>query len=545
MSNTNVLFTDKDILTIVENLPRLQDEADILRNKILKPSVKTQKRIIDAIVNFTIEKKRKIYGGYAMNELLMMVDPKHRIYEDGSVNDVDFYSPRPIDDLIDLCDILHEMEVGDVRAREALHGQTYSIFVDDENYCDISYTPPPVFNRMPFKKSPDGLILIHYHFMWIDYFRMLTDPIGSWFRIEKSIKRFAILQKVYPFPSNMNTLKLTEGNTPEVEDALNAVFSFIDNRDTLILLGTYAYNCLLEESGAHKRMSGGKRSKNRSSSDAKNNQRTSDKTLKFIDVPHYEMISVDYKKDAKELLELLKSKFPDNPNMIECVEHYPFYEYTGFHANIYCNDFLVATIYDNHHKCYPSKVLKTKYYAHDTSKHFTTKGKVRLGTYTVILMYAMINIQRARVENTPDSENDKKLYYTLASQMIHMRNYFFDTHPDISILDDTIFQEMSTDCVGTAMSIYKEKRLRIEKNLRDGRRVSFTYNPENKLQKRPVVYFPKSSGEPIQKKENLVLGFCKISEKEGNSDKNNSEGKNEDIELESVEIVNENEDASE
>jgi hypothetical protein len=507
MSN-NVLFTDRDIKLIEENLPRLQEEAERLKNSYLKPSIDIQKKIIDVIVNYIITKKRKIYGGYAMNELLNMVDPSLCIYEKGSVNDVDFYSPDPINDVMDLCDILHKLDIGEVRAREALHGETYSIFVDDQNYCDASYVPNSIYHKMPFKQNRNGLYLIHPHFMWIDYLRMLTDPIGSWFRIEKSIKRFSILQKTFPFPKNMNSIETNKG-TSEVETALRTIFDFIDNRDTTIQIGTYAYNYLLYESGATRQMSGGRRNK-----ENRNTHRTTSEKLSYIDIPHYEMISVNYIEDAKELIGLLKKQFPDENDIIECVEHYPFFQYAGFHVNIYCKGDLVATIYDNHHKCYPSKVDKTRFFSKDSTKHFNTKGKVRIGTFSVILMYLLTNIQRARTE---ENESEKETYYSLASQVIHMRNYFLDTSGK-GILDNTLFQEMSTDCIGKPISSFTEKRLRIEKNKKEGKRFSFNYDPRNTVKVRPKLQFANSSGRPINNEKNLLLSTCPIKDSKDTSD---------------------------
>ena len=509
MTSTNVLFTEKDIKLIEDNITRLQEEAEKLSLQNLEKPLDVQKRIIDTIVDFIITKKRKVYGGYAMNELLKEVDDKLRIYEVGSVNDVDFYSYDPINDIIDLSNILHKMNVGDVRAREAVHSDTYGIFVDDKKYCDISYVPRNIYSKMPFKNSKNGLILIHPHFMWIDYLRMLTDPVGSWFRIEKSIKRFAILQNTFPFPKNLSQFKTDDG-TVEVEIGLKTIFNFIDGKDTVIQVGSYAYNYLLSESGINKQSGGGK---NKRTSIVSNN-RTSTEKLKFIDITHYEMISVDYEKDAKELINLLKKQFPDEPNTIVCVEHYPFFQFTGFHVNIYCNDYLIATIYDNHHKCYPSKLVKTKFFSKDEKKNFTTKVNVRLGTFSVILMYALVNIQRSRVE---DNESDKQTYYAFASQIIHMRNFFLDNSGK-GILDNTLFQEMCTECIGKSTSSFREKRLRIEKNKKEGRRLTFNYNPEQNLIKRPQLLFPNSSGNPINNQKNMRLNMCKIT---NDSDSNN------------------------
>ena len=505
----NILFTNDDINLLNRNKDKLLDDVEQMKKDYFKPSVETQQKIIDAILDFTKEKKRKLYGGYALNELIKTVSPKNTFYTPGSINDVDFYSPHPVQDVYALCDKLYALNVGTVRCKDAMHDETYTIKVDDELYCDITYVPSNIYHRMPFKTSKDGLYLIHPHFMWIDYLRILTDPMSSWtIRMEKSYNRFKLLQEHYKFPQNLNGITCAEP-TPDLESGLGGILKFLKGRDTTVTVGFYAYNCFLDASMAYKKKSRSRNRKNKGNI-KHTRQRTSNSTIDFVNIPYYDIITSDYKKDATELIESLKALFPDEKDVITCVEHYPFFQLTGFGVWIYCNGELIARIYDNSKKCLPYRDIDGKFFHQDRSKHESLGGMIRIGTFGMCLLHTLIMIQYHRVNNDNDS---KELNYTLASHFIHMRNFFFDTH-DNTILDDTLFQDMVIQCVGEPTDPGKERRLRIESRLEQKKQATFNYNPEKP--RKSLYNFANSSGNPIRNSKNLKLAICGAAETDKN-----------------------------
>ena len=56
-----------------------------------------------------------------------------------------------------------------------------------------------IYNKIKYIQL-DGLFLVHPWFMAIDYFRMFTDPMVSYWRLEKHFIRYLKLQKTYPLP---------------------------------------------------------------------------------------------------------------------------------------------------------------------------------------------------------------------------------------------------------------------------------------------------------------------------------------------------------
>ena len=123
----------------------------------------------------------------------------------------------------------------------------------------------------------------HPNFCTIDYLRQVSDPIVSYWRFFecgeelKTFKRFCKLQKYYPLPHNDSALVGFDEKTN-----LNDIFHFLLNKKTIIVIGFYVYNyyCHLTK-------------------------------YEPINIPYYEFISIDYKKDALDLIELLKAKLPN------------------------------------------------------------------------------------------------------------------------------------------------------------------------------------------------------------------------------------------
>lgn len=493
MSKSNLLFKDSDVDILDQHIDDIKEKVELIRADMFKSPISDEDklRVLDVIINFTIKKQRKVYGGYAINELILLDGNEEPIYEPNTVHDIDFYSPDPINDVMDICDELHKLNIGEVIGKEAIHAQTYSITVADELFCDVSYVPNNIYHRMPFKTSKQGIYVIHPHFMWIDYLRILTDPINSWFRVEKSYRRFSIVQKLFKFPMNLTGIDIG-GSTPEIDLSLTTILNFLKNRETTITVGFYAYNYFLDQSKAHRVQSrgrGGQRT------------RTSKSTLKFLDVPYYEFISTDYKKDTLELLQRLRDAFPDKAETITHTEQYPFMEYTGYSTNIYCNGDIVAKIYDHNKRCTPYQDVGCKVYAKDIKKHQDTGCKVRLGTFTLTLLYNIVNIQRYRVNKDNQS---KELFYAITSHLLHMRNHYFESTGK-HLLDETPFKEMEINCAGKTLTPFMEKKLRILKNKKANRRYTFKYDPSVPISKRPKFVFLNSSGNKINNDKNLKL----------------------------------------
>ena len=400
--------------------------------------------------------------------------------------DIDFYSPEPIIDLMKLCNILHKAGYKAILGREALHQETYNITVNCLTYCDITYVPKNIYNRMPFTQL-NQFNVIRSDFMWIDYLRMFTDPMRSYWRMNndlKSLRRFFLLQKYYNFPVNNNSIDI-EGSTPDIDKVLNVVYNFLLYKKSTISIGFYAYNYFLNESGVI---------------DSSKN-----KKFKMLPIPYFEFISTNFREDCLNLIDMIRNIPLINTSKITREEFYPFFQYLDHSVEIYYDGDLIARIYNHNRLCIPYiDVRAVNFLNNETTRD---DSFVRIGTFPVNLMYMISSIMRARVKK---DDSEQYLYHAISSHLIEMRNYFFKK-TRTNILSDTIFREFSSKCVGKTMTLERERKLLIESRKKNNKKWIFSYEPSDELKEPESSYvFSNTSGNKIINSKNLKLAAIKV-----------------------------------
>lgn len=436
---------------------------------LVEPIRKEVKSVSDIISKFIKSNKRKIYGGYALNLLIKSKNKKDAIYTEDDIPDIDFYSPEPIIDVIKICNLLHDKKFKHVNGFEAVHKETYSIRVNTQLYCDITYMPKILFNVLPFKEI-DGFRVSHPHFIEIDYLRMINDPLISYRRIDKIFPRLFLLQKYYPLPhSSEDLLALKIKN----KDILNDIFEWLKNNKSIIVIGQYPFNYYLLKSELKK------------------------KNFKILPIPLYEIVSINFRDDVVDLLKLLQSKYKN----VTITEHYPFFQFLGHSAYLYLdNDILIAKIYDYNNHCYPYLDISAYQFDYESFKEIS--GKIRIGTFSMVLMYCLMNLVKARVDN---DKNIANYYYVMSSQLIEMRRYYLNKHKK-TVFDNTIFKEFETECIGHEIKPEIEKQERIDKRKKKGTILVFKYNPEEGIKEPVSEYkFSNTSGNPVNNRSKMKI----------------------------------------
>ena len=71
--------------------------------------------------------------------------------------------------------------------------------------------------------------------MTIDYLRMITDPLASYWRIEKSLKRMVLLQKHYPLPKVDKPIQIINSE-PILDKAVNTITQFLSTSKKILIL---------------------------------------------------------------------------------------------------------------------------------------------------------------------------------------------------------------------------------------------------------------------------------------------------------------------
>lgn len=474
------LYTKRDIEIGKDKISNLEEKILERRLENFEPNKQEILNIYEVIYDFIKLMNRKIYGGFAQNEVIKIKNKQDAIYKETDIADIDFYSPDPIKDLMDLSDILYQKGFKYVIGREALHEGTYSLFVNFANVCDISYVPRNIYNRIPFI-TIEGINYCHPSFMMIDLYRIITEPYFSSFRWQKIFPRLYLLQKYYPF--NRATKEITNvyekpKDKKEIyKEIKNNILEKIKNNSKIILFGQEAYNYYLEESNIMK------------------NKKTGQKYY-YLENYLIEIISTEYENDASIMIEQLKNQYGEK---ITYVESYPFFNLIGYNVMVYFDGEPILNIISHMNRCTPYKKVILRKYEQGISL-IQEKDTIIIGSFDQILLLNMIYSFKMRV----NFEEEKYHFHNImTSQLVEMRNYYLREN-NKNMFDNTLFEEFIIDCIGYTIDPIRENRLIVEKKFKSGKPVRFIYDPSEPKQM-PKYKFPKSTGEAIKKASNLKL----------------------------------------
>ena len=457
-----------------------------IKNKKLQefdPKISEINQVYEIIKKYIIDKKRKIYGGFALDMLLTEKNKDYALYDETDVPDIDFYSPEPLIDLVAMCNKIYDAGFKPVIGQEAQHKETYSIFVNHQLYCDISYMPSNIYYKTRFIQL-NGFMIIHPWFMMIDYFRMFTDPMISYWRLEKHFSRYLKLQKSYPLPLIQKSLSFEPFKNREISEAMNYLFDYLATKSTILFTGFYTYNYYLYISN-YKKYNG---------------------NYDYTFIPYYEVYSTDYIKDGIDILEYIKTLPEAIRNNFSHVENYPFFQFYGYNTIIYYNDgkdqIPILYIYSNNKRCIPFKQVDyIKFPNIEKNKFEINKSKkINIGSFDHNILHGLIILIKVRVDED-NQWND--IIYKYINGIVTFRNYYLEIK-NFSIYSDSIFQGFVVECIGETVLPERERRLVIEVRKKLGK--PYVYKYEAGVSKNPGNYvFLNSSGNPINLESNKKL----------------------------------------
>lgn len=386
------LYSKDFINTINKELPNIQKKGNTAKVKNLEPTIDEYNQVIKIIIKYIEDKKRIIYGGKCWEALLKYKNSNIAFYDENDMSDYEFYSFEPLVDLKELCDILHEKGFKYVEGASAQHDETFKVRVNYYEYCDITYMPKIIYGKMP-KMKINNLFYSGFNFIIIDVYRIFTDPLASYWRIEKNGKRALELFKYYKVNLNPEFNKLTYNN--KINDYIR---KDIIIGSKLIVLGYYAFNYYKYKS------------LNKSED---------------LYVPYYDVISTNYVNDVDNIFNNLKKNFTD----IIKKDYHPFYQFTGKKTSFIYNDKVVLNIYNNNERCIPYKYIEPK--------------NLNVASYSTVLLFLFIN----SLYYTIYEDNEKKNIDYLIQNLIQYRNDYLLKN-NKNPLDETPFQEFFIQCLG-------------------------------------------------------------------------------------------------
>jgi len=456
------------------NIKKIIKKVALKRQQLVDPKKEEILAVYDIIKKFIIEKKRKIYGGYALNMLLKNKNIRDAIYdEEIDTPDIDFYSPDPLKDLKELCDLIYNAKFKYILGEEAQHAESYKIHVNFLTYCDITYMPANIFHKTKFMKI-DDMNVIHPHFMMIDYFRAFTDPITSFRLLEKMFPRYMNLEKSYPLPVIKKPLYLNDFDNKKIRSVMNMFFDKLSKMDNIIFTGFYIYNYYLHISKF--------------------------KNYNFVNIPYFEVYSTQYINDGLDLIDLINDNKLEN---ITYEEHYPFFQFLDYFTIFYYNDgkdkIPILYLYSNNKRCIPfKKVNCIKFIDNNVIEE---SHHIKLGCFDHNILHALITLVQLRVNN--DEEFNDHIY-TFISNIVAFKDYYNKNNKTNSYDENNIFEQFVTECHGKMMDPQRKQRLEISKRIKEKKPIKYRYNPEENKAMSTFV-FVNSSGNPINNVKNLKL----------------------------------------
>ncbi|MEM0354066.1 MAG: hypothetical protein QXW79_00655 [Thermoplasmata archaeon] len=449
---TQIYYFSEDYEQVLKELPDVIDAAKRLASEVLEPTIHEKREVMKIIREFIREKERKVYGGTALNEALKMINPEDAIYDETIFSDIEFYSPTPAVDLVELTNILYHKGYKYIQGKEAQHDETYSIFVNMQLYCDITYVPRNVYYGIRVLKI-DGINYVHPHFMLIDYLRMINDPMNAAEqRWEKAFKRIFKLLKNYPLEHIRRPLNLPRPSE-EVETYLTKIrSSFLtmeDVRDTCLITGFSAYNFFVTH--AMKRLG---------STETGGSSKISEYIGSMLAiVPYFEFVSVSYVDTVVKLYNFIRGIVED-PKELSLEEYFPLFQFTNYSVVINYKNQPIAKVYEADGQCITN--IKIKYHGY------------RYVSYQYLLMSLLIFKFQAYLRG---DELMYCNYRSAISNLVEVKN-IYRKRLELPVINDSIFGEFKISCVGTTISYTRMALLRKLERKKKGKRTQFVYEPE-------------------------------------------------------------------
>lgn len=462
----SIVFSNKDIEMSKKNALNIIKLAEKRYNDIFNdPLANKAIAVTETVVGFIKSNKRILCGNYALEMLIKNNDTPQ----------ISFYTPTPIEDMTKLCNTLYEdkdrEKYKNISGKEIFPDKTFCIIVDNLNYCDVIYMPDEIYNKIPTQQI-DGFSLISREIMIIDHLMITTNLIENSEYLEKTLDTFPLLLKHCDnlFQSDNKKIKIPPppDNQKTVKKLMDKVFGYVTENLNCIVVGFYAYNHFVQAAGLKD----------------------------FVEIPYYEIISPDYKKDTLEIIDRLKSddKDKDKDKNIKHVEYFPLLTYWGHCTIIYYKTTIIARVFSNNKSCVSYKTVVSM-------NDMFSGAKVNIGSYSTVMLYNLI----ACLKGNLDGDSEVKYFYgALVSHMAQLKDTFLAKN-NKTILDDTLFQEFSLDFKGTPVLTHMERLNIINMRKKRGDKLVINYDPSQDTDRKITCRFPYITGNEITQSEDLVL----------------------------------------
>ncbi len=463
-----VLYDTENSELVKSKIGEIAGEAEMKKVKTMEPTIEEFKDVMAIVKKYICDRKLIIYGGYAMQQLAKKRDQSVSVYGEYDYFDIEFYSYEPYMDILRLTNLLHSKGYKHVQGKEAQHKDTFTIFVNFQAYCDISYVPKNVYHKLPYIEI-DCNRYIHPKVILIDRLRIFNNLLTAYPFLEKTFTRNNTLLNLYPIKNYKGDL-IPDQRTEDQKKLLELIRKeILPDFGSLIVTGYYAYYFYAYKATGQ------------------------EVNLK---IPYYDAYSTDLATDAPKILKLLQ-KMVKVSNLDEkklTVDEYsPFFQYWGHSIWFLYNGKPLLKLYNNNELCIP-------YY-------FVDKKRINITTFSQTLMMLMQTEIYFLVNNRKREMSNMQYLYT---NLLKHRNRYLKEEKK-TVLDDSPFQEFQLACLGEAGDPRRKYFLGIIERKKQGKRYTFAYRPEDnnvKLEaaiKEGKMMFDNYSGNKIIKPRGKIL----------------------------------------
>ena len=455
------MYRQTDMDTIIENIEDIKNKASTVYKNYYEPTINEISHVYTAIIEYIKKNNKIVYGGFAQNLLISQKNKEDCFYKEingayfnwPDIADIEFYSPTPIQDLIDLTEHLYSLKFKYIEGKEGIHPETYKIFVNFLNYCDITYISNNIYNNLP-TIIIDGIKCAHPHFMMLDTYRIINDPMTSYWRLEKTLKRFQKLIQYYPIQKTPNKLILDKID----ENVYKFINKKIIHKSNFILVGYNSYNYYASKYSEER-----------------------------IELQPFEIINNkndNFEENATSIYNILNNKFP---NKIKTKEFTPFSQYIDYRIEYYYNNKLVLTLYNNYDRC--------------SVYNYSKKKLTYYGTFNLTLMYMWYNHFYSFINKNTKNVNN---YLIICNKLYDIRNNYLEKN-NLTVLDDSPFKDFTYNCFGTPKDPIRESLLNFIDKKNKNKLMKFKYSPSGKKINTPTYIFSNTSGNQIINKKYLIF----------------------------------------
>ena len=411
---SNIEITKRDINNRKDKVKKYIPDLIIENEKVLDvkiiPTKKKMLQAADIVKEYIIKNKRKVFGGMAINEAIIAKNPKKSLYTSNDFPDYDFYSPDPIKDMITIANLLVKAGFSNVSAKEAFHANTYKIQAElyENELADISYVWSFNYHKIP-TFVVKGIHFVRPDFQIMDMYRILTNPMTGWFKVEKNYKRCQLLEDLYLIKSKKQISQLSY-NKKSIFDNPKYLFSHLDNlidnflkvRNDVIIIGNLAYNNLIETSKIY------------------------NMKKKLIPISKISVYTNNYDNVVSDCISFIKKNL-DKTGDLTVDQYHPFLELYGKSSSININHHNIITIYST-----------------DICQPYYSNNGLKYASYHLTLLHLYANRFKSYTLN---KTNNVKLLTFMIENLQYCREYFYKKNKKIGI-EKTPYQELQIECMG-------------------------------------------------------------------------------------------------